>query len=1228
MIRVHVRRGVLGEDRAETVELEHRAQTARELVDAFRRPEWTGLEVGVAVDGAVRSGDELDLALEDGVDVVIGPAPGATVGGFILSAVISAIISVGISYAIAALTPKPRRPGDVVQRGDEGSQTYAWSGIATTTGQGVTMPVVLGQHDVGGHVIYSDVDVEEDAGVVTETLRVALALSEGPIYAIGGQTADADALGAAGGGDLPTGIRVGDNVLPTENPTASAWTRRGTLGQSPLPAPFAGTSTTEIVQEIIEELTYVYVTLDTTQQIASVSFVVGFPSGLYIYGPNGPIATGRSFSPEWRIAGTNDPWRRFVDERGNPANVSVAPPNPVFGQYSAARTLFPDVPNVVGPIEVRVFNNSPRLGVDGVATAVLRSLIYTTPHRFSYPRTAVLGLAVPADLQTAQSIDVQAPVSGQLVRVWDPVNGWSEEAWTSPAAPWNYYTFDVGRNPAWLLVRFLLAEWGLGKWVSEANLDLESFARWAVYCDQRPGPGGEEWSEPRFRCDLVLDRPSPSWETAQRIAATGAAVLFWRGNRIAVAYRYQRAHSKGPISVPAKFRTQMFSAPLLRDVNVRWLPTRDRPRIYEYAFLDAEKAYAQDRFRVSDPTATFDDPTAFEQDPDRVEQIDAFGVTRRTQLFRMGWFEHALARLVRKEITFEVPHQAIAAEIGDVVGVQTDILRPFSTESLGMTIAVGGMAVTEIAVDQALELAAATSYRIILRDPDGGVQEAAIASPAGSYAAGAPITLATAVDCDAGAAVAIGVVDAIVEDFEIVSLTLERDLRRRVQALQWVPECYDEPAESDMLGTGGGASPSESGGPLLEQSTTFEELVRVDPTAITIQPDPGDPGRHVIAFARPQARRNALARVYVRLASAAAWIVAGETRLDSIRLQGVAAWQTISVAVVFQQRRGGWPAPTAADAAALAVPEPAPLPPPDVPRAELLEHPDGILVTWDRLDSPLVDDYEVRRGTSWHEGEILGRTAGARLLDRAPRFHLGDTYWIAARSRFGVHSVQPANAQTGQVAFPWTPPGTETLAASGSYVSSSPSGTLSSMSWAADDLQVGTEGFRHDGIELAGSYEAPELVLRDDDATEYEVAAWWTVLPTFALVSLETLADWTWRANSREARARSIWYRPPTPARRGIGRRSIAELLSPRTIESLLAGSPTVYASGLYAGELGERWYCELESRFYVGGAWSAWQPHRDGLRVASRIQVRATLQRADPTFRLYLTGLLVTGHV
>ena len=209
MIRVHVRRGVLGEDRSETVELEHRAQTARELVDAFRRPEWTGLEVGVAVGGAVRTGAELELPLEDGVDVVIGPAPGATVGGFILSAVISAIISVGISYAIAALTPKPRRPGDVVQRGDEGSQTYAWSGIATTTGQGVTMPVVLGQHDVGGHVIYSDVDVEEDAGVVTETLRVALALSEGPIYAIGGQTTDADALGAAGGGDLPTGIRVG-----------------------------------------------------------------------------------------------------------------------------------------------------------------------------------------------------------------------------------------------------------------------------------------------------------------------------------------------------------------------------------------------------------------------------------------------------------------------------------------------------------------------------------------------------------------------------------------------------------------------------------------------------------------------------------------------------------------------------------------------------------------------------------------------------------------------------------------------------------------------------------------------------------------------------------------------------------------------------------------------------------------------------------------------------------
>ena len=58
---------------------------------------------------------------------------------------------------------------------------------AATIEGDLAIPVVLGRHGVAGHIIYSDVRVEQSSGAPVEYLRVILFLSEGPIYRIGNQ---------------------------------------------------------------------------------------------------------------------------------------------------------------------------------------------------------------------------------------------------------------------------------------------------------------------------------------------------------------------------------------------------------------------------------------------------------------------------------------------------------------------------------------------------------------------------------------------------------------------------------------------------------------------------------------------------------------------------------------------------------------------------------------------------------------------------------------------------------------------------------------------------------------------------------------------------------------------------------------------------------------------------------------------------------------------------------
>lgn len=1253
MIRVALRRGILGTSEVEVFEVAWTGQSAADVLASRWPEEWKDLPVAVALNGRKLSAEELGLGLPDGVELVAAPDPQGlepiSWTAIFVYAIITAAISAAVSYIVYTLTPKPKPPDVPQDNDDAASPTYGFSGLSTTYGQGYLIPVVLGEHDAGGQVISTSVAVDYVAAPLAERAQFIVALSEGRIEGIGSETGgalgEANALGGISTtppgsyiGPLPAGVRVNGNAYDPNslNPGLQLWLRCGELDQSALPPPFVGASVVQAVGENFNDTgaRHSY-TINDTEPIHRVALILTAPGGVFrLVQGNAQIYGPIVFGIRWRPVGETT-WRNFY----NPQRGSVAASISFAGQVLSTDTwtekkelaLTATAEGVSGPIEVELNRTTPGLGtLSGSDTVTWRQVEWSAPHRFGYGGLALIGVDVEAtERVNGAQPRFQIRTRGVRVRAWDPVSGFSPRSWQVPtAAPWNIYTHPIGRNPAWLAVEFLTARWGLGRWISSSQIDLEAFGRWAIYCDE---PAGTWADGPRYRFDGVLDRQAPAWETLQQIASSAGAAIFFRGDQVSVIYRFRDAHGIGtPFQVAAKARSQLFSAALLRDVAVRWLPVADRPTIRTFQFLNAAKDFAGDALDVEDPDALFD-PTEFGHVEARKQTDQAFGVTRASQLFRQGVWEHRVARQVTKEVEFSVPFFALAAEVGDVVGVQIDFVLPYANEALGLTIRTGGTATTTVAVDQALELAGGKTYELLARDPEGAIAQATITSAAGTYAAGDLLSLASAVDVDPGAPAAIGVVGQVVEDFEIVSISLEQNLDRRVRAVLWTPNAYDVPDPS-LFDDGSPPEISESvGNGDIPQTIWSEVFDEVSPEEISIRRDLETAG-HWISFRRPASRLGGAARVYVRRPGSTLFTFSGlvEAGRSSVYVENLSRLETIEVAVVLENRSGIFGQALAQHYAELIVPEFPPVQP-TAPSGAVLEFAGdaGVRVRWNRQDG--VGEIEIRRGSSWADGQVVAVLPGSSSswVDPTPRpldVSTNPIYWLASRAA-GVYSngvaVYDLEGLTGPGQLL---PATAERLILAELVDNPTTGTLDRLAWATDD--DGREGYSHQDEELEGLYTSPTLVLKDDTATEFTADAYWTADADSWTRDAETVDSWTWSIVSGESLWRSIDLRPASLARPGVHELTIDQVYPDTiTLDDLDRTRPELLA---YSRDLepGARAGVELESRYWLDGAWSAWSRHRNGRRRASRIQVRAFVWRESFDLVTILEGLTVSAYL
>jgi hypothetical protein len=1182
MIEVVIRAGMLGEN-LERFQIDPRAGVSpRAIALELERHLPKGVPIHVGVDGEQLPDERLDDALQDGQTLILAPATTAGIDllALLIYAVVSAVVSFAVNYIVSLLIPRPKPPGQPQERGEANSPTYTWDGIRTSYGPGLPIPWVYGRHGLGGQSI--------SLSVTTQQLHVLLALGEGPFHSVAGMPFGSyDNLNSAFVSPLPTGVFVNGVRLPFAGPfndSTRAYIRPGTLDQQELPAPFVGASITAAPNDqlTVQGDTSV-TTFGTTEGIAQVQVTLSWPGGLYMLDPTGNLQqTTVAFDISWRpssVAG--QAWSSLGTFTQNGATQL-----PVGVTQSYALPA-----GTSGPIDVRVVRNTFVASVGTVDTTVVHSIVVQGRHQFAYSGLALFGLSLEAtSIASGGFPNIVVVCKGSRVRVWDATHGFSEPCWDVPAAPFDFMQHPPGRNPAWCLADFLTQRWGLGSFITDERIDWPAFRRWAAFCDSDPNPA-DPWGEPSFCVDLVGDVAKPAWEWVLAICAAGRATPIWRNGKLSVAYQYRDAHGDAGITVPAKAVSQLFTSANVEDVQVNWLPKHARATVFHFQFLNEDRDYANDVLPVEDDESTLNNPATLHKDAWIVDAIQAFGVTRPAQLWREGKFRHRVQSKIRREIAFTTGPWALAAEVGDVFAFQHDLLRPFADDvPMAGVMLLDSEATNVVAIDHAL---AGTGLQIVFRLPDGEPMTRGVASFLNVEVGGRPGCLVTVdgdpVDLVAGTECVVGLVDKLTEHYQIVSLTLQRDMRRQVRAVQWVPEVHDVLTQSEWEGL---------------QSTPAVALRSLIPDPVrNVKTISGPAGTTTIGWESPDSSiATQPVRVYAR-SDAGEFELLGQTDDTRIDTDAVRPGRPYEVAIVQRGIDGQWGAVSDGTAATIFAEEFSRIALPEVTGARAVNLGGDLLIAWDDIEQRDLEYYELRAGSHWPAARTLYRGRAPRVrLTAPPDLPLQ----VAPRSRSGLYGPRvtlPAPA--------WSPPGTIEVE-SHDDTATTPSGTHDGTEWNAGEGVLELEA-----DEVAGTYTAEALDLG------YQAPAFWRVVCDALEADALTVDEAVFEVGSGEATWRTVDTRPASPYAPGHD----WQLLVDEAIWTV-EDSPATLLVGGHIGEPGTHTRALVESRFEVDSVWSDWKPHEDRVVVAQKMQARVTLNREAVSWGVQVSELRYSAHL
>jgi len=245
-------------------------------------------------------------------------------------------------------------------------------------------------------------------------------------------------------------------------------------------------------------------------------------------------------------------------------------------------------------------------------------------------------LAISSTLQGSNPT-IAAIVRGRLV--YDPRTG----------------TTAYSENPSLCLLDYIVNKrFGMGRWLTYDNLDIDSFIEVADYCDETVtylDAYGNTVSEPRYRLNIVLAEKRKNIQNVQAILAVFAGFLVFSGDKLSLRVEKQESISYS------------FDPSNIKKDSVKFEQTdlESSPNRYNITYYDPAQNWVGIKVKVEDTADQHQRGVVIPKD------VDLQGCIHQGQALRLGRIYKALNRLCPNIVTFSTGTSALHLQPGDII---------------------------------------------------------------------------------------------------------------------------------------------------------------------------------------------------------------------------------------------------------------------------------------------------------------------------------------------------------------------------------------------------------------------------------------------------------------------------------------------------------------------------------------------------------------------------------
>lgn len=844
---------------------------------------------------------------------------------------------------------------------DDDSPTYGWDGIQNTMEPNRPVAIVLGEHMVGGQKLSQYVRSDGQQ----QFLHVLLGIGEGEIESV-------------------SDIRINDQ--PSANYSGiTTYTRTGTLSQTTVPSFHELHNVRTVDVMLLQDDPHIYLTADG--DITAFEVYITLPSGLYSQNTsNGSIQPWTvTLTIEYRVVGAGS-W-------------TAGPTLTISDKSRAAIRRIARVDSLTpGQYEVRVTRTSADSDFDNTGDTTWVSVDEIRSEALIYPGTALYGVvALATDQLSGQDPRFTALVKGLKVDIPDVRFGGTPIAWQDyyydPATAqfkrfsdngvctWDGTTFinAWSANPVWC-IRYLIINnrFGLGEFVTAANLNLAQLIEEAKYCEEKVSDGNGGF-EKRWRLDCVIDSEARALDVLMQVCTAFAGVPIYVDGTVQL--RADRPRTA----------VQLFGMGNIKLDSVKqlWKSVKSKPTEIDIQFIDKDKGYRNEHLRLISEAAQTAGETRRQMTARVFVTKSSYAVRAATQILNRE-------RLINRTVTFVAGIDAVVATSFDRVDVSHDVPQwGFSGRVLT------GSTTTTINLDRTVTIESGKTYKAVVRFADDTMQERDVTTTPQTT----DTLTVTPAFSSAPAAYDVwhfGETNKVVKPFTIMAMR-----RTEVGEVDLSLHEYDEGVYSE----GVVVVPQSSFSALLnetpdvENMTLTERIVKLNDGSIENVIDvwwqvPSGAGHYIKTFSK--------VRVFLSADDGDSWVLRAETRTGHYAIQGdIQEGVTYKVAVVSVSDRGEENALSASPQASITILGKT-APPSNVTVLDVSQQGLFLTASWPPVLDADHSHYVFQKGTDWSNGTMIAERIDATEFT-FPVTEIGDqAYMVKAVDTSGNESVAPA----------------------------------------------------------------------------------------------------------------------------------------------------------------------------------------------------------------------------